>query len=65
MPLEEYLTQLTRELWGGEMELVVLSKLYTRTIVVYMYNEQINDISENKIGDPKQLDSANPVSTMC
>ncbi len=43
------------------MELVVLSKVYTRTIIVYMCSEQQGKISENKI-DPEQRDTPNPVS---
>ena len=59
VPFNEYLEQLSRELWGGELELVVISKLYARTILVFMRNECGGGISEKTFGPAK---SDNPVS---
>ena len=59
MPFNEYLEQLSRELWGGEIELVVISKLYARTVLVFMRNEQDGGIGKKTFGPAK---SNNPVS---
>ena len=43
--LDEYLRRLRiGQLWGGEVELVVFSKMYRRSIVVY--NQQVNQVQE-------------------
>ena len=45
MKVEEYLQKLRGgQLWGGEVELVVFSKLYRRSIVVF--NQQVNQVQE-------------------
>ena len=45
MKLDEYLRRLRiGQLWGGEVELVVCSKMYRRSIVVY--NQQVNQGQE-------------------
>lgn len=66
-PFEVYLGRLARELWGGEVELVALSNLYTRTIVLYMCDEQ-NDSLHHRIVFPNDAERVplkelvNPVS---
>lgn len=67
IPFEDYLGQLAKELWGGEVELVALSNLYNRMIVLYMYDEQ-NDSLSHQVFHPNGVEGvplkeqANPVS---
>ena len=55
------------KLWGGEVELVALSKLYSRSIIVY--NEQENGVQEQVFPCTEEErassadDLANPVGT--
>ena len=50
--VEEYLRRLrSGQLWGGEVELVVFSKMYRRSIVVF--NQQVNQVQEQIFLSPE------------
>ena len=52
MKVDTYLTMLRDgQLWGGEVELVVFSKMYRRSIVVY--NQQENRVQEQVFFSPE------------
>jgi len=60
VPIEEYLVMLREgKLWGGEVELVALSKLYGRPLVVY--NEQDDSVQEQVF--PSVEEDEHPTST--
>ena len=50
--VDEYLRRLREgQLWGGEVELVVFSKMYRRSIVVF--NQQENQVQEQIFYSPE------------
>ena len=71
MKVEEYLHKLRGgQLWGGEVELVVFSKMFRRSIVVF--NQQVNQVQEQIFLSPadetagrRPEDLVDPVSCPC
>ena len=70
--VDSYLAMLRNgQLWGGEVELVVFSKMYRRSIVVF--NQQENQVQEQVFFSPEDEAAGislsdevrNPVSFLC
>lgn len=55
-------TRITFQLWGGELELVVLSRLYDRSIIVY--NEANGLVHEQVFQEEASSQPNNPVSLL-